>query len=344
MIAGAIDNFGVDGLVNGVGTLLVRDIAVTPETHGYGSHKVGTSTTHAFIVMNSGTANLIVGGPSLTGPDADSFSVVSGQAGFAIAPGASHTIEVLFNPLTAGPKSAVLTIPSDDPDENPFLVPITGTTPPTFEEVSQGGSASASTVSTETTLMGVTGHLYLAAVSTKPHGAVSAVTGLGLNWTRAAAQCSGRSQTGLEIWWAQGAASTDIVTATLETAPSSAVIAVARYSGAAATNPVTTLVAGNTNGANGECANGTDSEAYSFSVTPSQNNTGVLAALALRHRTHTPEPGFTTLAEASHGSGGSAAGVTFVDRAVPAATTLALDGSFSGVVDWAVIGLELKPQ
>ena len=81
-------------------------------------------------------------------------------------------------------------------------------------EVRQGGSASSSSVTTATSLTGVNGHLYLAAVSSKPYIAVSTVTGLGLTWTRVAAQCGGRNQTGIELWWAQGAATTGTVTAT----------------------------------------------------------------------------------------------------------------------------------
>ncbi len=333
----------IDVALNGVGSLLVRDIAVTPETHGYGSHEVGTSATHTFVIMNTGTANLLVGGPSLTGPDADSFSVVNGQAGFAIAPGASQPIEVRFNPLTGGPKNAVLTIPSDDPDENPFLVSISGTTPPTFEEVAQGGSASSDTVTTATSLAGVTGHLYLAAVSSKPFRQVTQVTGLGLTWNRLVVQCAARSQTGIDLWWARGDASIGEVTATLASASINTAIAVARYSGLAAIDPLTPLVAGNTNGVDGACTSGTDTSAYAFDMTSIENNTVVLGVLALRNRTHIPELGFTKVVDVTQGTGGDIAGLTIVDRVVPVASTLSLGGSFNGAADWAVVGVELKP-
>ena len=83
--------------------------------------------TQGFTVSNTGTGNLVVGASTLTGPDAGAFAFVSGQAGFTIAPGASSLIEVRFSPPTEGPKSATLTIPSNDPDENPILIPLTGT-------------------------------------------------------------------------------------------------------------------------------------------------------------------------------------------------------------------------
>ena len=76
--------------------------------------------------------------------------------------------------------------------------------PVTFEEVQSGGSTSASSVSTTGSLTGVSGDLYLAAISTKPNVTVSDVSGLGLNWIPVRAQCSGRNQTGVAMWMAQG--------------------------------------------------------------------------------------------------------------------------------------------
>jgi hypothetical protein len=35
--------------------------------------------------------------------------------------------------------------------------------------------------------------------------------------------------------------------------------------------------------------------------------------------------------------------IAFVDRAVPTATSLPLNGTLSGAVDWAVVGVQLRP-
>ena len=113
------DESTVDVHLNGTGTILVPDIATVPESHDYGSRTVGTSVTQSFIVSNTGTKNLVVGMSTLSGPDAESFTIVTGPAGFTIAPGATRLVEIRFSPTTGGPKSATLTIPSDDPDENP---------------------------------------------------------------------------------------------------------------------------------------------------------------------------------------------------------------------------------
>jgi hypothetical protein len=169
------------------------------------------------------------------------------------------------------------------------------------------------------------------------------VTGLGLTWNRLVVQCAGRSQTGIDLWWARGDAGTGEVTATLASASINTAIAVARYSGLAAIDPLTPLVAGNTNGDNGACTSGTDNAAYAFDVTSTENNAVVLGILALRNRTHSSESGFTTVVDVAQGTGGDIAGLTIVDRTVPLASTLSLAGSFNGATDWAVVSVELKP-
>lgn len=338
----------VDVPLSGTGTVAAPDIAVTPTSYGYGTQPVGVGVTQTFTVSNTGTMSLTVGAPSLSGPDAAAFAITSGQGGFTIAPSGNNTIQVRFTPPTAGPKNATLTIPSNDPDENPVSIALSGTgsvggTTPTFEEFQQGGSTSSTSVTTATNLTGVTGHLYLAAISSTSYRTVSAVTGLGVTWTRVAAQCGGRSRTGIELWWAQGAATTGSVTATLESASDAAEIAVARYSGVAATNPVSPLVAANTNGVNGSCSGGSDQTTYSLGVTTTASQAVALGVVAIRYRTHTPGSGYTERAEVAIGSGGSVAGIALVDRSVPVASSLLLNGSFDGDVDWAVIGVELRP-
>ena len=219
--------------LDGTGTT-APDIAVSPLTHNYGAQSIGSSVTQAFTVSNTGNVSLVVSAPTLTGAD---FAFVGAQNGFTLAPGASSAINIRFSPTTEGPKSGTLTISSNDTDESPIDIPLSGSgvvggaTPPTFMEVQQGGSASSTTVTTNAAVTGVSGHLYLAAVSSKSPRVVTAMTGLSLTWTRLSTQCSGRNQTGVELWWARGAATTGTVTATLASAPTNAVIAVARYIG-----------------------------------------------------------------------------------------------------------------
>jgi hypothetical protein len=338
-----VDEAIVEVALQGTG-IMPPDIDVDPTAHDYGTVAIGATVSRTITIRNVGTADLQVTATSLVGGEAAEFAIASGSGPFTVVPGATHTLDVRFAPTSGGSKTTTLRLTSDDPDENPFLIALTGTTPPVFEEVRGGGSEGSNSVTTDTSLMGVTGNVYLAAVSSKPYREVSTVMGLGLTWTRVTTQCAGRSQTGVDLWWAQGTATTGTVTATLESAPNNAAIAVARYSGAASTNPVTPLVAGNTNGVNGSCAGGRDDADYSFNVTPARNNAVIFTAVALRNKTHNPGAGYTTRIELTQGSGGNTAGIAVFDGPVPIATPRPLNGSLNSAVDWAVIGVELLPQ
>jgi len=212
------------------------------------------------------------------------------------------------------------------------------------EETKTGGSTALNTVTTSTNLTAVNGHLYLAAISFKPKLVVNSVSGLGLTWTLVKAQCAGRSQTGIEIWMAQGTPSGDgTVTATFASVAKTAVIAVSRYSGANAVNPLGNLISGNTTGANGACSGGSDNASYSFNLTTTVNGAVIYSVAGMRNRLHTPGAGYTERAEFMQGSGGDASSVAVQDQAVASLATVVANGSFSGSVDWAVVAIEIKP-
>ena len=215
-----------------------------------------------------------------------------------------------------------------------------------YQETQTGGSTGFDTVATSASLTGVNGHLYLAAISTRPKVAVDTVTGLGLNWTLAKAQCSGRNNlSGLEVWMAQGTPSgNEPVTATLASVSLNAAIAVSRYSGVAAVNSVGNIVSGNTNGADGACANGVDNNLYSFNLTTTVDGAVAYGAATMRSRAHTPGAGYTERVEVKQGTGGNITSVAVQDKNVASAATITVDGSFSHEVDWAVVALEIKPE
>jgi PKD repeat protein len=215
----------------------------------------------------------------------------------------------------------------------------------TFEETQSGVSSDADNVTTSASVTGVNRNLYLAAISTKKNVTVSDVSGLGLNWTLVRAQCSGRDQTGVEVWMAQGSPTgDDFVTATLDSTPANAVIAVSRYSGVDGNNPIGNTISGNTNGANGACSGGSDNGAYSLDLTTTVDGAVVYGAIALRNRSHTPGPDYVERVEVQQGSGGDTAAVAVEDRTVASASTVTIGGSFSRSVDWSVVGLEIKPD
>lgn len=213
------------------------------------------------------------------------------------------------------------------------------------EETKTGGASSSTTVKTTASVTAFSGHLYLAAISTRPKVAVTGVSGLGLSWSLVKAQCSARDRTGVEVWMAQGnPGGNSAVTATLATVPISAVIAVSRYSGTAAANPIGNIVSGNTKGVNGACSGGADNNSYAFNLTTTVNETVVYGAIAIRYTTHGPGADYTERAEIQQDSGANMAAVAVQDKNVASVSTLAVNGSFSATVDWAMVAVEIKPQ
>ena len=95
-------------------------------TKNLGTAAVKKKLSATFTVHNTGTANLTGTAVAIGGPNASEFKVTGNVSG-AIKPGSSKTFKVQFAPTSAGPKSALLTITSNDPDENPYLINLTGT-------------------------------------------------------------------------------------------------------------------------------------------------------------------------------------------------------------------------
>ncbi|RIL04557.1 hypothetical protein DCC79_16595 [bacterium] len=210
----------------------------------------------------------------------------------------------------------------------PTATPTSGGAAPTHELSVAGGAVSSDTVTSPSLSAGSSGDLYLAVVAPKPNVAVTSVTGLGLTQTR------------VEVWAAQGAGQAGTVTATLASTPSAAVIEVSRYNGASGIGAV---VSANPLGDSGACSGGTDNGAYGTTLTTTVDNSRVFVAPAMRNRTHTPGAGYTERVEHMAGSGGSAASAASADKVVPTAGSTAVNGSFSGAVDWAVVAVEVKP-
>ena len=105
------------------------DISVSPTSYNFGNVQVGSSSAaQTFTVSNTGTANLVIGTIILTGTNANQFSKLNDNcSGQTLAPSGSCTVQVKFSPTSLGSKSATLSIPSNDPDENPLNVSLSGT-------------------------------------------------------------------------------------------------------------------------------------------------------------------------------------------------------------------------
>lgn len=120
-------------LINGDGCddqCKIPDISVSPSSLAFGKVIAGLSSTSKTVtVKNDGNGKLKIGTISLGGTNPNQFSIPVADdhcSGQLVAPSLSCTVAVKFSPTSAGAKSATLSIPSDDPNENPVSVSLSG--------------------------------------------------------------------------------------------------------------------------------------------------------------------------------------------------------------------------
>ena len=82
--------------------------------------------TVTVTVRNTGTANLTGLGIAMDGANAGDFSVIASPAA-PVVPGGSTTFTVRFTPGAGGSRNAALHLASNDADESPFDLALTGT-------------------------------------------------------------------------------------------------------------------------------------------------------------------------------------------------------------------------
>jgi len=103
----------------------VPDIDVSPTSHDFGTVDVGNHQDWSGLtISNTGTDTLTV---SSIASDNSDFSVISPSFPQDITAGNSINVTVRFAPSSVGLISGQLTINSNDPDENPVYVDLSGT-------------------------------------------------------------------------------------------------------------------------------------------------------------------------------------------------------------------------
>lgn len=100
-----------------------------------GSIVVGkTGKVATFVIRNSGTVNLTGLALTKNGANASNF-IVTAPLKTSLAPGASTTFTAAFKPTAKGSRSAAIHIASNDVDENPFDINLTGIGVPPGPEI-----------------------------------------------------------------------------------------------------------------------------------------------------------------------------------------------------------------
>ncbi|UCE20327.1 MAG: choice-of-anchor D domain-containing protein [Gemmatimonadota bacterium] len=101
------------------------DIEAEPIVWDFGEVNEGAFAQKIFTISNDSCQTLHVTATDLVGGNSE-FTFVSGGGEFWVVPGGTHQIRIQFAPESGGTKSAILRIHSNDPDEDPFNIPLDG--------------------------------------------------------------------------------------------------------------------------------------------------------------------------------------------------------------------------
>lgn len=128
----AVGNNGlIRVLLNTVPEIAVEQPVATNITDGsfktFDSVAIGASASLTFTIKNIGTANLTGLILSKDGTNPSDFTITSNPVAPVAGPSGSTTFIVRFAPTASGTRSATIHIASNDADENPFNLTLTGT-------------------------------------------------------------------------------------------------------------------------------------------------------------------------------------------------------------------------
>ncbi|MCP4346651.1 MAG: choice-of-anchor D domain-containing protein [Desulfobacterales bacterium] len=104
------------------------DISVSTSSHDFGTVNTDTPVKKTLTVSNNGSAVLETGTISITGTNADEFSIQNDKcSGETVPASGSCTFDVVFTPKSEGAKNASAEIPSNDPGATFLNVTLEGT-------------------------------------------------------------------------------------------------------------------------------------------------------------------------------------------------------------------------
>ncbi|RZJ67738.1 MAG: choice-of-anchor D domain-containing protein [Flavobacterium sp.] len=113
---------------NGINIVINDSGPSTADGTDFGAVNIigATSATQTFVIQNTGSAPLNITGVTITGGQAGDFTVTTPPA-TTVAPGASTSFVVTFNPSATGIRTTVIYVANNDSNENPYNFTIRGT-------------------------------------------------------------------------------------------------------------------------------------------------------------------------------------------------------------------------
>ncbi|WAC19132.1 choice-of-anchor D domain-containing protein [Luteolibacter sp. SL250] len=172
-------------------------------SRAFGTVALGGGADLVFTVRNTGTLHLMDLEADIHGTHADDFSVAQAPA-TNVTPGGSTTFTVRFSPSSSGAKEAVLFLRSNDGDENPFRVmlsgvaedPVTQPLPPAAPVVNPSTGVAEQTVTVNNTGTSGMGGLQL-----RIDGVPDGVTVVGGTYVGSSSPSGGRTPKAAGGYW-----------------------------------------------------------------------------------------------------------------------------------------------
>jgi hypothetical protein len=113
-----------EGVICSGGPSNEPDITVTPATVNFGNVNVGGTSDQTVTVKNDGSANLTIG--TITSPGSPFSKITDNCSNKTLTPNQTCTLTYRFTPTSVNAFNGNSNIPSNDPDENPKTVTLTG--------------------------------------------------------------------------------------------------------------------------------------------------------------------------------------------------------------------------
>jgi hypothetical protein len=104
----------------------VPNISPSPASYNYGRVKVRFTKSGTLSLYNRGGSPLTVSNVVIEGTDQAMFTITRTSGSKTVAPSGSYSMRVSFRPTSAGAKSAVMRITSNDPDTPALNIPLSG--------------------------------------------------------------------------------------------------------------------------------------------------------------------------------------------------------------------------
>ncbi|WP_452232729.1 GEVED domain-containing protein [Lacinutrix sp. MEBiC02595] len=125
---------------NGINILSGSTVTDTNNYTYFGIYDINSgATTRSFLIENSGIADLVLQAPYVTVAGSAAFTVGTQPALTTLMPGESTIFTIAFDPDMIGSYSGVVSILSNDVDENPFTFTVEGEGAQTFPDTDGDG-------------------------------------------------------------------------------------------------------------------------------------------------------------------------------------------------------------